>query len=113
MNKKVKVLSEWNLWIEGDLTKMGYFTGRDQIEATIGSSGGSGSGFGGWDVSYHNLKDEATARKMGEAVGKLNFVKSVHIYSNADAGNVDKHIYLKGKPSKAEKKAAKKIVSKK
>lgn len=84
----------WNVWIEGDPTKKGYFSGRDEIERLMGSCSGSGSMTDAWDVSYHKIVDESAARMMGDEMAKLDFVKEVYIYNSKKP---DVRIYLKGK----------------
>ena len=61
MKKKTKKVSKkvvdeprsimWNVWIEGNSKKKGYFEGREIIEERCGETSGSGTGFGGWDCS--------------------------------------------------------------
>jgi len=72
----------WNVWIEGD-PKHDYFKGRTKIEAVCGDSSGSGSGFGGWDTSYHQrTKDEA--EEIAKKAKKLSCTDSVRLYEDSD-----------------------------
>jgi len=70
----------WNVWIEGSPKKMGYFKGRDRLEKSLGVSSGSGSGFDCWDISYHGLKDEQTARNLAMKAARFGFVKEARYY---------------------------------
>ena len=78
INTMRKTNKKWNVWIEGS-SSIGYFEGRDMIESVCGSSGGSGSGTGGWDVSYHKLT-LAQAKKIMTKAMTLDIIQSVKVY---------------------------------
>lgn len=79
----------WNVWIEGDASRWvtegssqtEYEKGRAEIVAACGPSSGSGSGFDGWDVSYHN-KTEKKAREIASKAAALTITKSVRVYQD-------------------------------
>ena len=84
--------TKWNVWIEGDPEKKEYSKGREEINNLCGQSCGSGSGDGGWDVSYHGLEKEK-AEEITKRAASLDFTRSVCFYS--DEGRPSK-VYLKG-----------------
>lgn len=94
MAKKAKK-KVWNVWIDGN-PKYDYFISRDKINATCGGSSGSGSGFGGWDTSYHN-KTESEAKEIAKKAKSLRCVMRVRIY---DDQGINKAIFIKGKADK-------------
>ncbi len=92
---KKRQKKEWNVWIDGN-PKSGYSSGRDKIEAACGESGGSGSGFGGWDTSYHK-KTESEAMEIAKNAKPLRCVKRVRVYRDDDIGG---GTFIKGKADK-------------
>ena len=95
--KKKTASKNWNVWIDGQ-PKHDYPKGRDKIEAACGESSGSGSGFGGWDTSYHNIT-KAQAMSVAKKATPLRCVKRVRVYEDSD---VRGGTYLKGKKEKGE-----------
>lgn len=68
-----------HVWIECDPSKMDYESGRNIIRNLVGIPCGSGSGFGGWDVSFHSISKN-DAIEIANKVKNLDFVKSVEVY---------------------------------
>ena len=89
----------WNVWVECDSDKKGYFRGRDLLESRCGESSGSGTGGSGWDVSWHEIETEAEARDIARKAARFrSFVTSVRYYQDQDKdGKWGTEVYLKGK----------------
>lgn len=93
----VKATRSWNVWVECDSSKRGYFSGRDTLENRCGESSGSGMGGSGWDVSWHGLKTEAEAKTIAKKAARFGFVDSVRYYQDQDEnGKWGIEVYLKG-----------------